>query len=447
MSASAVPSASAAPSRSVSAGQPVGNQASQRAAVLALAQHRDRIGHNVHVGAGMLYLFGLAFSSNAAAIGFCVLAFVTVFRLRSTIQTYRYLFNDWVGWLFIAWAAMSGLTILWSPDQMQGLDEWRAFRAIFTAIMLWPVVHYAPWFIAGFLLAVFAQNLVQLGQAVGLVELHFGDAPRLRGMTHPVITGTLCVMAMCWHLSAIMLGRKWWRWLSVMGFLAAGIGLVATGSRGPWIAGAIAVPACVIGIAWRWPGARKMAFVAMVAAAVIAIAAWPFVRGIVEYRLERTQEDIALVEQGKVQQNLGLSYRLACWEAAWEIFGERPLGGIGAGGYLQAARETSRGDVLTNVHHAHSVYMHVLANTGVLGGIALLAVVAAALRRAWRDRWDHPYAAGSFFALLAWLIAGCFDSIHLNGPLLGVFAAILTLTLPTRPGVDHNQAPVEVGSP
>jgi O-antigen ligase len=416
-------------------GKPLGldDLRGRREAAMAEARQRSSFGHWAHVGAGMFYLATLGFSSHAAVWGFAVLAVVALARSPFTIRTYWYLLNDRVGWLIILWAAVSGLAILWSPDQMQGVVEWRPFRALFTAMMLWPVVDYAPQFIAGFLVGVLGQNGVQLAQGLGVVEIPLGDGPRLRGLTHPVNTATLCLIAMCWHLSAIMIGRGLWRRLSVLGFIAAGIGMVYTGSRGPWIAAALTLPACVVGIAWRFPAARRIAIVAAIGVVVLSAVSWPLVRGIVEYRLEMTQEDVAHIEQGTVEQELGLSYRLACWQAAWETFLEHPVGGVGAGGYHVAAKDSSQGEVLTQAHHAHSLYLHVLASTGLMGLLVLLAVMAGALHRAWRDKWDHPYAAGTFFAILGWLLAGLFDAVHLNGQMLGVFAAMVTITLPTRP--------------
>jgi len=395
------------------------------------ASHRIRFGHWMHVGAGMFYVGSLGFSSYASVWGFLVLAVVALARAPVTIRTYWYLLDDWVGWLIILWAAVTGLSILWSPDQAQGVVEWRAFRVMFTAMMLWPVVRSAPLFIASFLVGVLGQNLAQLGQGIGLIEIPLGDGPRLRGLTHPVLTATLCAMAMCWHLSAILIARGWWRWLSVIGFIAAGVGMIVTGSRGPWLAAAVTIPACVIGIAWRWPAARRIAVIAAIAVVVLAAGSWPFVRGIVEYRLKMTQEDVQLVEQGTYTNDMG--YRLACWQAAWELFKDAPLQGVGSGGYLMEAKTTSQGNVLTDAEHAHSLYLHVLASQGLLGLIVLVLVVTGALVRAWRDRWDHPFAAGSFYALLAWLLAGCFDAVHLSGEMLGVFAALVTVTLPTRP--------------
>lgn len=395
------------------------------------ARQRNRLGHWLHVAAGVFYLFGLGFSSYAVSWGFGVLAVVALVRTPYTIRSYGPLFRDWVGWLFIAFAAIYGVSVLWSPDRSQGLDEWKSFRAVFTAMMLWPVIEYVPAMIVGFLLGVLGQNIAQLMQAVGVLEIPLGDGPRLRGLTHPVLTATLCIVAMCWHLSAVLIARGVWRWLPAIGFLVAGVGMVLTGSRGPWIAAAVTMPVMVLVVAMRKPEARRAAVVVVVCGLVAAAASWPFVKDIVAYRLKMTQTDAELVEEGTYTHDMG--YRIACWSAAWELFVDHPLTGVGAGGFRSAANETSFAKTLDEPEHAHSLYMHSLVSTGVFGGLALLTLLGAALARTWRDRWDHPFAAGSFFALLAWLICGCFDSVHLSGEMLGVFAALVTVTLPMRP--------------
>lgn len=386
-----------------------------------------------HVAAAMVYLFGLGFSSNVSAIGFGVLAVIALVRAPATSNQYGPLMRDWVGWAFITWAAVCGLAILWSPNVEQGLDEWRAFRVVFTGAMLWPVLRWTPLLVASFLAGVAGQNIVQLLQAVGVAPTPPGDGMRLRGMTHPVNTAMFCGVAMCWHLSAILTARGMWRWVSVIAGAAAAVGLVATGSRGPWIAAAVGVPACMIGVAWRRPAARRIAIGIAIGAIVLAAASWPLVRGLVENRVAATEQDVALVQQGEVEKNLGLSYRLACWQAALEIARQRPLIGVGAGGFREGAMETSQAAALTDVPHAHSMYLHILACMGTVGAAAMLATVGGAVVRTWRDRWDHPYAAGSFYAMLVWLIAAMFDSLHASGQMLGVFAAIIAITLPARP--------------
>jgi len=405
--------------------------ASRRHAVLADAAGRIRFGHWLHLLAGAAHCFGLGFSSGTAAVSFIGLAVMAGLRLPVSWRTYRFLLNDRVGWCLLAWAGAVGVSVLWSSEPSQGLVEWRAFRVVVLPMLMWPIVKHAPLLMLAFLAGVLGQNVAQALQAAGVLEIPLGDGPRLRGMTHPVLTGTLCVLAMCLYGSAALTNRNWWRWLSVIGFLLTGLGLVYTGSRGPWLAAAMTMPVMVIVIAWRYPGARKMALVAAIGAVAAAAASWPFVHEIIEYRLRMTETDVELVEQGTYTRDVG--HRLACWAAAWEAFEQEPIGGVGAGGFLESARHSSYAKSLSSAEHAHSLFMHTLATNGAVGFAAMLVAMLGALVRAWRSPWDHPFAAGVFFALLGWLLCGLFDSVQLSGQMLGVCVLLVTVTLPRPP--------------
>ena len=397
------------------------------------ARRRDFRGHVAHVIAAVAYLGSLGFATAPASATFGVLLGFSIIRLPHTWRAYRFIMRDSVGWLMLAWAGWHAVTLMWSPDPGHGLDELKSFRALATPFMLWPVIDHVAWMIGAFLCGVFLQNLAQLGQGLHLIARHAGDGPRLRGMGHPVNTGTLCLIAMCWHFSAFTRVRGWLRWASLAGLAVSGLGLVATGSRGPWIAAAITLPVAAITMLLRRPSVRKPIFLLALAMIPCALAAWPSVRHIIVYRLERTQTDVQRVEAGQYGMDVG--YRLACWQAAWEMFLKRPVGGAGAGGFHFAALETSQAKTLAVSSHAHSLYLHVLGCTGAVGAGILMGVMIASLRRTWRTAPDYPYADGVFFALLGWLIAATFDASHLNGQMFGMFAVFITVTLPMRPAL------------
>ena len=169
------------------------------------------------------------------------------------------------------------------------------------------------------------------------------------------------------------------------------------------VAAAITLPVAAITMLLRRPSVRKPIFLLALAMIPCALAAWPSVRHIIVYRLERTQTDVQRVEAGQYGMDVG--YRLACWQAAWEMFLKRPVGGAGAGGFHFAALETSQAKTLAVSSHAHSLYLHVLGCTGAVGAGILMGVMIASLRRTWRTAPDYPYADGVFFA-----------AAHLNQP-------------------------------
>ena len=398
--------------------------------VLADARRRDTPGHWAHVIMAVLYVGSLATATNAVVWTFVLLSVVALVRLPHTWRTYGLLGADRVGWLLVALALWHVASLIWSPDVSDPRSELGAFRAVVTPLLLWPVIDYVAWMIAAFLVGVALQNVWQLGQALEWLPRDQGDNQRLRGMVHPIMSATLLTIGMCWHISAVLLGSGRIRAICFIGLIAAGLGVVLTGSRGPWLAAAIAVPTSVVIIAWRHPSARKPALVLGLAGLIGAAAAWPLVDDMVIQRIERIQRDVDRIEHGRYANDVG--YRLASWETAWQLFLEKPLIGQGAGGYGAGVKRSEHAHVLKSDTHAHSVYLHTLVSTGAIGGLLLAGIVIGSLVRAWKDRPDHVFSAGTTFALLVWFIAGLFDASHLNGQMLSVLSVMITMTIPMR---------------
>jgi O-antigen ligase len=340
-------------------------------------------------------------------------------------------------WAVIAFAAWYGLSITWSDDPHLGLEQLGAFRVLLTPWLLWPLIDFVALLVIALLLGVFASNIVQLLQAIDLLP----PAPegRLDGLLHAIQLGSWCAAALCWHLSAALATRGWWRWISLVGLAAAGFGLIGTGSRGPWIAAAIAAPACLITIAIRRRETRRFALVLALAGLLGAAAAWPIAGGMVLDRIAAALEEMRQVEE-EADYSTSAGLRIGLWKWSWEIWQESPLLGKGEGSFLTELREEPEyAEAVARVgreigrDHAHSTYLHTLAMTGIVGFTLLLAMLGLAVWRAARDPADHPYADGHLFVVVTWLIGAQFDCYHLNGHQFGLFAVVVAFTLAGRP--------------
>ena len=146
-------------------------------------------------------------------------------------------------------------------------------------------------------------------------------------------------------------------------------GLVLTGSR----SGQLAAAFVVLLLAWKSPR-RYVAIPALVGALVVAWLLMP----------ARYQERLLSVQQ--YQQDASSVGRLQAWAAGWRMFVERPVLGVGAGNFSTAhALHYSR---LSHPSwlNAHSVYVQVLAELGVLGGLCFVALLWVYFRTHWRMR-------------------------------------------------------------
>ena len=389
---------------------------------------RDPIGHYFHTAFALLYVLLLPLATAPKDIAWAALAVTTVARLPRIHRCFAAPCRDRLIWLLLAWAAWHGISILWSADPAAGLDEWGAFRVVLTPLLLWPVLDHAALFIGAFLVGVIGANLIQLTQ-----QFHwFGQKPcfngRLDGWLHAVHTGAICAAAICWHLSAILKGRRWLRWLSLLGAAAAMAGLIRSGSRGPWLAIAATLPLGLLLIGFTTRRLRRAILVIALVGVVGAGVAWVATGDFVTTRIHQATDDIRKAIDGDFDSDVGA--RLARWAGAWKVFTDSPLLGTGAGGFGHAIGELGYRDVSPEGHHAHSVYMHVLACTGLPGVLFLAGVVVMSVRRVFKCRPEHVYSIGTMLVLITWLVGAAFDAYHLNGNMFGLFTLIVALTLP-----------------
>jgi O-antigen ligase len=113
------------------------------------------------------------------------------------------------------------------------------------------------------------------------------------------------------------------------------------------------------------------------------------------------------------ERNPGVQLRLGVWRDALRLVRSRPITGTGLGTFDEVSYrlEGSTIDPLfrQNGWHAHNVYLHVLAETGILGLLAwcyLWYSIIVRLLGAWKrgDARRRLYAAGMLSAVLAFLV-------------------------------------------
>jgi O-antigen ligase len=418
------------------------------AALLQYAKRRDPIGHRLHGLFAMLHLFSLPLATAVSSGTFGLLVGFAAWRIAwSTWRCYTPLVRAPVLWAVAAWVGWTALSLTWSSHPGRGAEDLWTMRMAILPLALWPVMEFAPWLVGAALLGVVGQNAAQLLQYLGWVDLRPQDGVvgRMGGLIHPIQTGAWCVAAMCWHLAAVLSRGGRLRVLSLVGLALAGLGLVATQSRGPWLAAAIILPLALVIIGGRRPRARVPAVALAVLGIVSVVAAWPFVDDVVTSRVRVAADEYRHARDDHVYwSDVGL--RIGLWRWAWELYEQAPVIGIGAGGYREGiielpsfrrAMERRPEDARKKMDrvHAHSVPLHALATTGTVGGVIVAALLLLAAVGAWRDRPDHPYVDGTLFVLLGWIVGGLFDCYTLNGHLLGLRMLAVALPLPRRPAV------------
>ena len=211
-------------------------------------------------------------------------------------------------------------------------------------------------------------------------------------------------------------------------------GVLLTYSRGGFVTVVIMVTMLALTRAIRW---RALA----AAAAAVLVVVFAMAPGFV-LRMATLQETPGLLEGTDSQSDDVMRSRLTETLAAWSVFVDHPVVGVGPGQYapVYSTEYMSNPDIAFKVidrpRRAHNLYFELAAETGILGIVTFLALVGliqVRLWRAWRrlrgERDDLAgLALGFFVAISGYLVSAVF--LHLSYQryywlLLGLAAASL----------------------
>lgn len=433
------------------------------------ARQRDPRGDRAHAALAALALFTLPLGTTTFAIAFGVALGYSLLRLWATAPAVGYLLIRVPPvWLLLAMIVWTSLSVLWSVDRSQAWDEFAILRFQVPAlILLWPVID--RW--RGLLLALAGgaalAAMIQIGQfslreSWPLTLWWHGEriAGRYPGMVHPNSTAVVA-LAVLFLLPRLAIERSSrWR-LTLVLWPAALVGLVLTGSRGCWIAALVglvaAIPQFRLGAravrrarvsidrmdSARGPYSKWLRRMLGLVAAVAVLGLAALLAPSVTARLRDGVSQIrAAIGQGDYSGDVAARWRQIEISAA--LWRAKPLTGVGAGGYHEAARRyvTSVDPPATNeqngapprgtrttglLTHPHSALLY---HTAVLGvpGLALLLGFWILL---WRDdrlgsarcatRLTHAPALAALFTAFA------LDCHNLSAP--GTIAVMLLASI------------------
>jgi hypothetical protein len=206
-----------------------------------------------------------------------------------------------------------------------------------------------------------------LAFAVGLVVLLAATAHRGR-LVAPLLGAAVATAGLLPSVPVDQPVRPGW----AVAALVAGLAVAAGPGLLPGRTGGVVVPVA-----------------ALLVVLAVAVLAWPHLTGIVHSRVS--------LESGGRRGASG---------AALHLIAQRPWFGHGPGVAMYAWSDSTGGYLARFVHDE---YLQTVVDLGLIGGLALLALLVAAVRAVWRARRPDPLWIGAAAGLVAFAVHSAFD--------------------------------------
>ncbi|MFG0331560.1 MAG: O-antigen ligase family protein [Phycisphaerales bacterium] len=409
----------------------------------AIAKARDPLGDRVHAAMAVVFVFSIGFGVAIPGILSAVVFVYAILRIWATGPCYRSLVRSPIVWSLFALFVWHALTLAWSLDRTQGLDELKIFRTQIPLLFcFWPVVDRRDRMILALIVGAATVGMAQLGQRLGvgfLVELGWDRATpgRYPGFLHPFATSIVHVTALLLACGGVAYGRRGLRLISGLSIPFVVTGLALAGSRGPWIAALVGLATVMVIVVLRSGERRRWSIPIGIGALVLAAAvSWAIAGDSIRHRLDLAAAEIesAVVEDS---YDTDVGRRIRQIELSWELVCERPAIGVGIGSYRPAALALVDEESLDDpdrplvLPHPHSSVLHIWVTTGSIGLVIYAIFWALLALQAWRDRRTDPFGPVMPALVLAFAGANVLDAHNLTAT--GT-ECLMLLTLWTLPG-------------
>lgn len=203
-------------------------------------------------------------------------------------------------------------------------------------------------------------------------------------------------------------GWKWWFW--AIWFFWAVVVLFHTSSRGGWLAASAATTTILIPLAWslyrskQWKRLRNTLLVAgFYVLFFITLFATNYHR-VHELHAGRFQSSNTTTDNVNIVETVqGLAHpvgRNVFWKRALIIFQQHPILGIGPNGFQTGYKALATSPNAYLAPHAHNIYLSFLAETGILGTLALAILIITTIVVWWKGwRTTQPLSTGWLWML------------------------------------------------
>lgn len=238
------------------------------------------------------------------------------------------------------------------------------YRNLFARWIVWVI---ALWIL---------DSVIQYLFGTDLLGVHKTQEGRITGMFSDLHQGILMLPMLPLIFYYLQPKQAWLAWGMLLG---AGVVIVLSGARGYLY---IYVLMLLLDLWRRQPG-WKVWLIVLLLPLVVAIFSSLLNPQLARYKLQNTQT-ITVTNQSLFDRvNHALSYRLNLWETGLHMWRAEPITGVGSNNYKHAYKQyASRTDdpFAANPTHSHNIYVEWLAETGLIGGSGLIAIIILCVR-------------------------------------------------------------------
>lgn len=321
---------------------------------------------------------------------------------------------------FISWQAIS---LLWTPEWAEGvrvITIWLSFGVIVTTGAIVLTSKSAEWLYVSLtiiILILAASQFLEYWMYEGVMFGVFFN----HGITAEIVATLLPLQLLVFLTSE----RRGHFILSALALCAGGAAMLLTLRRGA-TTGLLLAGICILvsmAVGLIKPGDRRRLIVVAAAIAIALAALVVFKR---EQIVSRVQGALNVqVAAGGASREYGLSSRMTKWLTTLEAIKHNPVFGVGAGGFtavyatyrrnfvtnpayakFSAASEVEDYDEMRNPH-AHSEYLQIWAELGIVGFVLFCAIWWVIASGLWRSRntSERVWTLGCLYGLLAFAVS------------------------------------------
>lgn len=327
---------------------------------------------------GLLFAVRSGYSYGAAILFILAIGYAWLPSYRCSRRSIHLSKEDWwLAWAFLGYFIISLLSAAWLGNDFKDLDQ--PLRAALAVWLLWMLlhVHFAlRWMWAGIVVGVVSSA------GVAAWQLHFVGLERAEGFLNIIhfgnialVFGAFCAAGMHWAVQ-LPPGRRhlWWAAFA-MGMASSVYSIIASGSRGSWVALPVLVALYAIAFLNRRNLKWTLGAIAVIGVLAAVLFSQPDSR--LRERYDAATQDIELYMKGEADTSLGA--RFVMWKGALLNIPERPLLGWNMDAYdARIAERVASGELnpvaLKFTDNLHNSYLQALAFQGLPGLLALLAV-------------------------------------------------------------------------